>query len=198
MQSYSQLAQDLHVLRHYRNKTHGYFVEVGASDGIALSNTYLLERNYSWTGLCVEPLPKQFAALKQNRPGSRCQNVALSGTTGQMTFTIADDDMTSGLTQFLRSTVTDTTTVQVQTQTLLDLLVEQNAPKHIDYLSLDTEGSEYDILKTFDFSRYTFGLIDVEHNYIEPRRQEIRRLLLANGYRYLGENKWDDMYAFIR
>jgi predicted transcriptional regulator len=61
-------------------------------------------------------------------------------------------------------------------------------------MSLDTEGSELEILKSFDFKTYTIGLIDVEHNFVEPRRSEIRKLLLANGYEYIEENKWDDRY----
>jgi predicted transcriptional regulator len=61
-------------------------------------------------------------------------------------------------------------------------------------MSLDTEGSEFEILKNFNFEKYTFGLIDVEHNYVEPRRSEIRNLLLSRGYIYVGENNWDDMY----
>ena len=53
-------------------------------------------------------------------------------------------------------------------------------------MSLDTEGSEFEILKNFDFEKYTFGLIDVEHNYCEPRRTEIKNLLLSKGYIYKG------------
>ena len=61
-------------------------------------------------------------------------------------------------------------------------------------MSLDTEGSELEILQNFDFEKYTFGLIDVEHNYVEPRRTKIMSLLLSKGYIYKGENEWDDMY----
>ena len=64
----------------------------------------------------------------------------------------------------------------------------------IEYLSLDTEGSEYEILKGFDFSKYTFGYIDVEHNFEEPTRTHIRNLLEENGYIYICENNWDDCY----
>ena len=85
-------------------------------------------------------------------------------------------------------------TINVKTLSLNDLLDKSNAPRFIEYLSLDTEGSEYEILKTFNFNKYTIGLIDVEHNYVEPRRTHIRKLLLNNGYIYIGENKWDDMY----
>jgi hypothetical protein len=84
--------------------------------------------------------------------------------------------------------------IQVQSISLLDLLNNANAPSFIEYMSLDTEGSEFEIIKNFDFEKYTFGLIDIEHNYIEPRRTEIKNLLLSKGYIYKGENQWDDMY----
>ena len=53
--SFSQFKQDLHVLESYNYKKNGYFIEIGASDGIRLSNTYLLETKYNWKGICVEP-----------------------------------------------------------------------------------------------------------------------------------------------
>ncbi len=70
-----------------------------------------------------------------------------------------------------------------------------SAPKYIDYLSIDTEGSEYEILKAFDFSQYTFGFISVEHNYSELRAK-IHDLLVQEGYtRVLSEvSMWDDYY----
>lgn len=61
-------------------------------------------------------------------------------------------------------------------------------------MSLDAEGSELEILKIFRFDKYTFGLIDVEHNHTEPIRTDIRNLLLSNGYIYIGPNHCDDMY----
>ena len=64
----------------------------------------------------------------------------------------------------------------------------------MEYLSLDTEGTEYDILKALDFSKWVFGLIDVEHNFEEAKRESIRRLLESNGYVFLRQNKWDDCY----
>jgi hypothetical protein len=116
-----------------------------------------------------------------------------------VTFDIANNSiLLSGITQHIdvhRSTVDkNKTSIAVSTITLLDVLDQAKAPAFIEYLSLDTEGSEYEILKAFDFSRYTFGLIDVEHNFIEPRRTHIRDFLVANGYEFLGENKWDDRY----
>lgn len=198
--SYSQLGQDMQVLDFYKNKANGYFVEVGASNGIELSNTYLLETKYGWKGVCCEPVPFKFEELVQNRPNSVCVKEAVYYESGlTVTFDIANDSvLLSGISQHIDvhcSTVDkNKTTISATTITLLDVLDQAKAPAFIEYLSLDTEGSEYEILKPFDFSKYTFGLIDVEHNFYEPRRTHIRDLLVANGYEYLGENKWDDRY----
>lgn len=198
--SYSQLGQDLSVLKFYNNKVNGFFIEVGANDGINLSNTYLLEQQYNWKGICCEPIPEKYEQLLKNRQNSVCYKEAVYNQSGlTLTFDIANNyDLLSGIMEHIDShkheVEANKTTIQVQTITLLDVLDTANAPSFIEYMSLDTEGSEFEILKNFNFEKYTFGLIDVEHNYIEPRRSEIRNLLLSKGYVYIGENQWDDMY----
>ena len=198
--SHSQLGQELEVIKFYNNKEGGFFIEIGASDGLELSNTYLLETKYKWKGICCEPIPKKFEKLVKNRPNSICYKQAVYNQSGLiLPFDISNSyDLLSGISEHIdkhKSSVdNDKTTVQVETISLLDVLEKSNAPSFIEYMSLDTEGSEFEILKNFDFEKYTFGLIDVEHNFMEPRRTEIRNLLLSKGYIYKGENNWDDMY----
>jgi hypothetical protein len=85
---------------------------------------------------------------------------------------------------------------QVKTVSLRDLLITHNAPAKIDFLSIDTEGSEYLILKDFDFTEYKFGLICVEHNYT-LNQERIYQLLTANGYKRIHTelSQWDDWYV---
>ena len=198
--SKSQLGQDIEVLTFFNNKESGFFVEIGASDGIFLSNTYLLETQYKWKGICCEPIPESFEKCVQNRPNSICYNEAVYNESGlTLTFDICNTGiLLSGISHCIdkhkAEVDSDKTVIEVQTISLLDVLDKANAPSFIEYMSLDTEGSELEILKNFDFEKYTFGLIDVEHNYIEPRRSEIRNLLLSKGYIFKGENRWDDMY----
>jgi hypothetical protein len=200
--SFSQLGQDLEVLKIYNHKKGGYFIEVGANDGIKYSNTYLLETKYNWKGICCEPIPKLFEQLVINRPQSICFDEAVySESSLTVTFDIANNSVLSGISEYIdmhkECVDADKTTIQVQTISLLDVLNKANAPTFIEYMSLDTEGTEYEILKNFDFKKYTFGLIDVEHNYCEPRRSQIHKLLISNGYLYKGENEFDDMYVHI-
>ena len=58
--SKSQLGQEIKVINFYKEKKNGYFIEIGASDGIELSNTYLLESEYKWNGICIEPIPIKY------------------------------------------------------------------------------------------------------------------------------------------
>jgi hypothetical protein len=72
-------------------------------------------------------------------------------------------------------------TYMVETITLLTLLQNANAPKYIDYISIDTEGSEFEILNSFDFTRYEFGILTIEHNH-NANENLIDQLLFTNGY----------------
>jgi FkbM family methyltransferase len=87
-------------------------------------------------------------------------------------------------------------TYTVSSISLNDLLKKHSAPKLIDYLSIDTEGSEYEILKAFDFEEFSFSVITVEHNYTHQRKL-IYELLISKGYERKQENIsfWDDWYT---
>ncbi len=201
MKSYSQFGQDLAVLRECNNKRNGYFIEAGASDGICLSNTYLLEKEFGWKGICVEPIPAVFSELVKNRPGSKCVDTVLFSESGkEVKFDVAAGfSLVSGVSDYIgdmwsKKIGSNKKQITLKTTTLMEVLEKAEAPKFIDYLSLDTEGTEYEILKNFDFSKYTFGFIDVEHNYIETTRMQIRNLLTKNGYTFIGPNSVDDRY----
>ena len=77
--------------------------------------------------------------------------------------------------------------------------MQNNAPKIIDYLSIDTEGSEYEILKNFDFESYSFRVITVEHNHTD-NRELVKVLLTSNGYKRVHEaiSDFDDWYILSR
>ena len=194
MKSYSQLRQDLNVISFYNNKNDMYFIDIGANDGKTLSNTYLLEKKYNWKGICSEPLPKAFQKLIKRRSAT-CDNNAVFKESG-LSLEFSESDLLSGITNFIDKyeEAKKDNPIIVKTITLQSLLDNYKAPKIIQYFSLDTEGTELEILKSVDFSTYTFLYINLEHNYVEPRRSEIRTLLLNNRYLYKGQNSWDDDY----
>jgi FkbM family methyltransferase len=199
MISHSQLGQDNKVVEIYKRKRDGYFVEIGASDGVEFSNTCMLEREFGWKGICVEPIEEEFEKLVVNRPNSICLKKAVfSESNRQLQFTIADCKFLSGITDCIDKWKEHTANgriVTVTTITVNDMLEQCGAPDFIDYLSLDTEGTEFEILKAIDFTKYRFGIIDLEHNYLEPKRSEMRAFLVSKGYVYNGENFVDDQYV---
>ncbi len=193
----AQICQDLVVLFITGEKRGGFFVEFGATDGISLSNSYLLESEYGWKGILAEPAEKWHAALKKNRQcviDTRC----IYKTSGlNLDFTEVPIGELSTISSYINSDEHKRIGhhYKVKTISLLDLLIEHNAPQEIDYLSIDTEGSELEILSAFDFSQYEIRIISIEHNY-QLIRDDIFNLLTKNGYKRIleGFSSWDDWY----
>jgi FkbM family methyltransferase len=199
--SKSQLGQDLLALIASGAKKPGFFVEFGSADGVALSNSHLLEKELGWSGILCEPSRSWHEDLKRNRSCIVDTRCVYSRTGEQISFSENYIGELSGITEFTgndhHGLINRTTaSYQVETISLLDLLKHHNAPRHIEFLSVDTEGSEFEILNAFDFSQYTFGAICVEHNYLE-NRSKVKQLLVSNGYRqvYPELSDFDDWFV---
>lgn len=184
--SKAQLRQDLFALSVVGFGEPGYFVEFGASDGMHLSNTWLLEKRFGWTGLLAEPARVWHRALAANR-SCRIDQRCVWRSTGEIVgFDETNIAELSTISAFSKSDVheslrTASSRYDVETVSLLDLLDGAGAPREIQYLSIDTEGSEYEILKAFDFDKYRFKVITCEHNYGENRKR-VAELLSGKGY----------------
>jgi FkbM family methyltransferase len=200
----SQLGQDVLALAQVGLKKPGFFVEFGATNGLGLSNTYLLEKDFGWTGILCEPAKEWQADLAHNRScaiDTRCV-YSLTGETVQFSETSIRE--LSTISKYMKSDSNRlirkrAASYEVETVTLEDLLSTHNAPSYIDFLSIDTEGSEYEILKGFNFSKYSFGLICVEHNFTSNRKR-INELLTDNGYSqvFVEFSAFDDWYLGAR
>ncbi|MBG6174919.1 FkbM family methyltransferase [Labrenzia sp. EL_208] len=184
-----------------RFKRNGYFVEFGATNGIGLNNTYLLETKYSWNGILAEPCQIWHEDLFKNRSCHIDTNCIWAVSGEQLEFDIAEERELSTISTFSaldkhgekrRNSTKDIVT----TLSLVELLAKYSAPTKIDYLSVDTEGSEFEILSNFDFERYSFNFISVEHNYTE-KRNAIFELLTTHGYERVLEqySGFDDWYV---
>lgn len=205
--SRAQLGQDCFVLDELGLKHRGYFVEFGATNGVDISNTWLLETEFEWQGILAEPSRHWHSSLKQNRTAHITTDCVWSKTGMELVFNQVDSSLASYGPEL--STVDAFSSCDshagsrcsgekyaVNTISLLDLLEGFQAPQEIDYLSIDTEGSEFEILDSFDFDRYTIKIITCEHNYT-PMREKIFALLTGKGYERKHENmsKWDDWYV---
>jgi FkbM family methyltransferase len=185
----------------------GFFLDSGAADGVRASNTLLLEREFGWRGICVEPNDRMYASLIRNR---RCHSVncCLYDKEGHVEFLEAANELGGIMNEYhpdhLRYAKATwhlengeggrPVTVQKPTRTLRSLLDECGAPPVIDYWSLDTEGSELAILRSFPYERYTFRVLTVEHNRYAVR-EEICAFLESLGYARIGTFGIDDCYV---
>jgi FkbM family methyltransferase len=199
--SKSQLGQDVLALSVTGVDSPGFFVEFGAADGVALSNSYILEKQFGWSGILCEPSKSWHQALWRNRNCTIDTRCVYSAFGQKISFSENYLGELSAITQYaepnshglLKRT---TSSYEVDTISLQDLLVSLGAPKYIEFLSIDTEGSEFEILKNFDFQSYRFGAICVEHNFADTR-EKINGLLLANGYQQVHADlsDFDDWYV---
>jgi len=177
-ESQSQFKQELFALVMANGKRNGYFVEFGACDGRHLSNTSVLEKTFDWRGILVEPSRAWHTALEADRSAIIDLRFVASESGRTVMFEEAKELGESSVAKGPKTTRAKYT---VETVTLMDLLEEHKAPSNIDYLSVDTVGTEFDILDVFDFDKYKFGFISVHNQDDNP----LTSLLESNGYKLL-------------
>ncbi len=203
--SYSQIFQDLWVLYLKNEKKNGFFIEFGACDGIRHSNTYILEKQYDWKGILAEPNPYWNENINQNRNCEISRNCILGVDGEEVEFkAVIDNQELSHSTSINPSDIhakngnrNNHEIFKVSSMKLETLLETYQAPVKIDYLSIDVEGAELEILNNFDFSKYFFDILTVENsNQDQDERLKIRNLMKNNDYRllYEGFTRWDDLY----
>jgi FkbM family methyltransferase len=198
-----QADQDLLAYLYFRGKRSGFFLDIGAHDGRTYSNSYVFEQ-LGWQGACVEPLPPVFEQLKQNRRCD-CYQAALSDQSASAAGFIyaVGVDTLSGLESKLAPGHKDwivreqgrAERITVKTITFDELMSHYPDIHRIDFLSLDVEGAEMDILKTIDFNTYQFGLIAVECAGEKPGEgEELRAFMAERGYGVLADLGLDLMF----
>ena len=165
-QSYSDWSQDLWVMSRLKGKRNGFFfVELGASDGIGSSNTLLMERHYGWSGICIEPNPDFYEKLVKNRK-CICDNSCIAGERKQVNFRVAAyySGIEDELKEWHRSEWEGGEAILRATKLLSDVLDQYGVPSTIDYISLDIEGGEEKVIRTFPFDRYQVLTMTIERS----------------------------------
>jgi FkbM family methyltransferase len=185
-----------------RGKRNGFFVEFGATNGIDFSNTYVMESQLQWKGILAEPARCWHESLKKNRTALIDTRCVWTKSGESITFFEANVAELSTISDFRdRDFNKDARkagkTYEVETVSLNDLLSKYSAPTEIDYISVDTEGSEFKILNSFDFQKYFIKVITVEHNFCDPDRKQIFDLLSSHNFVRILEpfSKFDDWYV---
>jgi len=168
MRSYSHVTskgQPLDILLDsIMNKTNGFFIELGANDGLTQSNTAMLEFNRGWKGILIEPSPNAYAECSKNRPASTCFNLACVSNTFEGNEIRGDFNggMMSSV-DGVRTGTQNLLSVQVST---LEKILDSVGAGAIDLLSLDTEGYELEILKGLNLNKHRprYMLIEIYTN----------------------------------
>lgn len=195
---YTQLNQDFFALMINGFKKELFFIEIGANDGFNLSNTYYLENHFKWKGILVEPNPRYNESLKKRK--SKHINTAISDEIGEIKF--VDGGLYGGglnnLDTAHKKKLEKSQVITVPTNTLLSLF-DENTPRRIDYISIDVEGAEIEILKQFDSLpkdiRFSCGTI--EHNNRTDDINKITTILKKNNYKIFWLNKTGHDLFFV-
>lgn len=189
MNSYSQSGEDLLLWEYFGGRHDGFFVEAGANHPTKCSQTWLFEQ-HGWKGILVEPIAMNSEMLRQQRPGSRVFQCALGAPEqrGRAQLSVAaGNDGLSGL--HLNDGVVVDRMEEVEVRTLDEILAEADNPK-LDFVSIDVEGLELQVLRGFDLARHRPAVLLVEDHL---QRLDVHRHLVRHGYRVVkrtGENNW--------
>lgn len=189
MNSYSQFGEDLLLWEYFEARPEGFFVEVGANHPTKCSQTWLFEQ-HGWKGILVEPIARNCETLRQQRPGSRVFQCALGSPEqrGRAQLNVAaGNDGWSGL-QVDDGVVVDRRE-EVEVRTLDEILAEAGTPK-LEFVSIDVEGMELQVLRGFDLRRHRPAVLLVEDHL---KQLGVHRHLVRHGYRVVkrtGVNNW--------
>ena len=182
----------------FKGKESGFFIEVGANEpDLVFSQTFHLEKNYNWNGILIEPIDYLFDKLKCVRTGAKAFQVACTSKekTGIATLKIpvsGDNEITGHACLEVNvdhSLLFKTRNVKVEAVTLNSILIGENISK-VDFLSIDVEGTELDVLKGFDLWKYSPKLIIIEDRMVFMSKH---LYLKKHGYqifRRTGFNNW--------
>lgn len=182
----------------FKNKYNGTFVDVGAYDGLTISNTYIFEKYYNWKGICIEANPDVIPKLKENR-NSIVVNKGVSDKKEIKKF-----NKIAGIHSMMSGFIEDYHHIQmpliqkkinnqildIECLSLMEILNEHNI-LDIDLLSIDVEGSEYKILKSLDFDKVNIKVIISENNYEDI---ELRNFLHMKNYTFIKRLMIDDVF----
>jgi len=197
-ESKSQFNQDYLALKHNNFKRNGTYLEIGVHDGEEFNNTFLMDKDYGWTGVCIDPAMHNMA-----RRTAQQFNCALGSEPGETEF--CDGGPLSGTKEFVQSMEHNSMWAdraadfvcdkKVQVRTPLDILTESKLPNVIDYMSLDIEGGELDVMSAFPFDKYCVKYSTIETNDDPITEKKLEVLLGANGYAFEGHIGVDHVFT---
>lgn len=208
---YSQSQEDIFLNENiFKNKRNGIYIELGALDGVLYSNTKFFEDSLNWNGILIEPHPEKFKLLQVNRPNNFLFNNLVSCYKEPLEFRYFVDHhaAVSGVENTLSKFHFDTwfdsdnewnkslpqNKIFINPISLSEIVRKTNLT-HIDLLSLDVEGHEFEVLKSWDFS-IPIDVILIETLGVQPEKDELcREILINNNYKFICKYKHNEIYV---
>ena len=203
---YSQSGEDEFLNdTYFNNKRDGIYIELGALDGILYSNTKFFQDQLGWKGILIEPHPYKFQHLKKNRPNNYLFNKLVSCETENVVFRYFLDNYSgvSGVEKTLPSehfnnffnTIHEPQGRIIIKPTPFTEIIKHTDIKHVDLLSLDVEGHEYEVLSSWDFSiPIDVILIETLGGSQCEKEEQCRQLLIKNGYKFDKKFKHNEVF----
>lgn len=179
----------------FKNKQNGFFVDVGAHDGVDINNTLFYEQQLGWKGICIEPIPKIFDKLEENRKAI-CVHGCAYNTDGIVPFNCIEGycEMLSGVVSNYANEHVNRIDREMKqhggkkkilysSSYRLETIFDTHDVTHVDYLSIDTEGTEMNVLRGINFDKVTIDVIEAEVNYPQDEKT-IGEFLTQHGYQF--------------
>ena len=159
----------------FNGKQNGVFIDIGAYDGLDISNTYYFEKFANWAGVCIEPNPNKFKLLQQNR-NCILENCAISDIEGNLDFiSISGNgasgsgfDDTSG--KVIETAISENkkdggTWERIKVSTYkLSTILDKHKIRIVDYCSIDVEGFEINVVESINWNNYYVQYLSIERN----------------------------------
>jgi FkbM family methyltransferase len=199
---YSQDNQDRFLDEHiFKGHKNGTFMDIGAHDGVSYNNTLYFEQKHNWNGVNIEPLQHIYTKLLTNRPNNINLNCAVSNEEGLFDFYSNNGytEMLSGLKNSYdprhlerlerenSEKKSNTETIKVATRRV-ETICNEYEIKHINYLSIDVEGAEFDVIKSINFDTLFVDVIGFENNF-DDNSIEIQQYLENKNFIMCGKTQ---------
>lgn len=194
------------VIGFFKNKRNGFFIEMGAADGVLASNTYRLERDFEWDGILIEPIKDYADQIQKYRKASFILNNCIGETEGLVEFTRIEgySKLLSGISKeypYEHKIRIDAEVKNLRQEICIDLIfckklvtvLTECGVSNIDYLSIDVEGGELSVLKSLCMEENSIRpiIISTENNY---DTKDIEYYLSSFGYHKIGRIAADDFF----